>query len=311
MVPFKYSELRDFSKTLDPQAQARLAQDASECATDEDIRQLFMRINGGLLVPIKRAGGKTPTDLTHSFTHRGVELNGTVPGTRSTHKTLRNHFMQRDGFRYVASSFWHINHESLPEGAETGDLETAHIIPFNLGFHPDNSKNVKRHGDTSIWANLNCYFPSLEDIPFSSEQINIETNAMMLDRTLHHQFGAFKLCFIATDINHQYHLETFKDTPTSALRFLPTYHLATLQSHEGKWELPDPELLRIHAQLADIFHKSGHGKRIGKRIDKIWEDYEDLRGLASDGSTNVEDLLACRMSSIFGSFEVSSGSESK
>ncbi|KAJ5404233.1 hypothetical protein N7509_004104 [Penicillium cosmopolitanum] len=66
----------------------------------------------------------------------------------------------------------------------------------------------------------------------------------MLDTTPHFKIGAFRFCFVVTGIAYQCRMKTFKDTPTTTLRFLPTYRLATFQSYRGRWEL-----LRIHAQL--------------------------------------------------------------
>lgn len=53
-------------------------------------------------------------------------------------------------------------------------------------------------------------------------------------------------------------------------------------------ELPDPALLKIHACIGNFLHISGQAEI----IDKVLKDLEDCGGLAPDGSSNLEDLLA-------------------
>ncbi|CAI7614108.1 unnamed protein product [Penicillium pancosmium] len=306
--------LLDFFKILDPKAQAHLAQDAAGCATDKLLRLLVKSITDCLLTPMKGAGGRTPFSAeTPLVPRQGIEASietliaeGRDPITRADQKALRRRCLQRDGSRCVATRFWDPQYESHPKGAKKADLEAAHIIPFDLGsFKSENSNEVKHNAN--IWVNLNRYFPTLKAMRFTSEHLNAEKNAMMLERGLHHEFGLFRLCFVATGVENQYRMKTFEDTRDPALMILPAHRTVTFKSHGGGWKLPDPELLRIHAALAEFFHMSGHGER----IDKILREFEELGGLASDGSTNVEDLLASRLSSLPFNIRERSGSESE
>ena len=52
-------------------------------------------------------------------------------------------------------------------------------------------------------------------------------------------------------------------------------------------ELPSRELLEMHATLAKILHASG----MAEHIDKIMKCREEIGCLASDGSTNIQELL--------------------
>lgn len=276
-----------------------MADDARECVTDERLRKLVKRIYNGLLLPIKASGGKTPTDETPFYLRKDFEdsfENTTALDldsiTKSPQKRLRDHCLQRYGFRCVATKYCSAYHPR-PKDAKKADLEVAHIILFNIAsFDPKTPTESDRHAN--IWVNISRYFPTLEDMSFTLEQLNTERNAMMLERSLHWEFGAFRLCFIATGVDNQYHVKTFEDTLTVPCLILPADRLATFQPHKGGWDLPDPELLRIHASLTEFFNMSGHGKR----IDRLLTEFEELGGLASDGSTNVEDLLASRLLSL-------------
>ncbi|KAJ5129273.1 uncharacterized protein N7515_005312 [Penicillium bovifimosum] len=169
----------------------------------------------------------------------------------------------------------------------TTHLEAAHIIPSALGsFQANDGEAVDRHA--KIWVNLRRYFPVLRNMSFTSEQINLEKNVLMLDSQLHTEFGQFRLIFEATGVAHQYRIKTFPDTATGPIRNLPKNRLTKFRVHKGSWELPDPNLLEIHASIANFLHMSGQAEI----IDKVLKDFEDCGGLAPSGSTNIEDLLA-------------------
>lgn len=248
------------------------------------LQQLVRSIDQGILIAMKSAGGKTPTDGITVSLQKGIET------VSRDQERLREHCLKRDGYRCVASRAWSGDHPH-PDNALTTSLQVAHIIPFSLrSFNQNSNDDVRRHENT--WANINRYFPSLVRIEFNSERLNDERNVIMMDKLLYDEFGAFRFCFVATGkADHQYYMKTYRDTYTLQLDHLPAHRIMTFRSHEGKWDLPDPELLRIHAALCDFFHMSGHGQR----IDKILRDFEEVGVLAHDGSTNVEELLASRL----------------
>jgi hypothetical protein len=62
--------------------------------------------------------------------------------------------------------------------------------------------------------------------------------------------------------------------------------IVKFESHNGL-DLPSRNLLQTHAALARILHASG----MVEHIDKIMEERLEVRGLASDGSTNTQRLL--------------------
>jgi hypothetical protein len=185
-------------------------------------------------------------------------------------KALRDHCLKRDGYRCVAYRLWSGYHK-YPDGARTTSLQAAHIIPFSLGsFNHKDKNDVKRHHNT--WVSINRYFPSLVKMGNDSESLIDERNLMMLDKLIHDELGAFRFAFIATGIANQYEIKTYKDTFSAQFHHLPADRIVMFCLHEGNWDLPDPELLRIHAALAEFFHMSGHGER----IQKVLRDFEEL-----------------------------------
>ncbi|KAJ5121468.1 uncharacterized protein N7515_009429 [Penicillium bovifimosum] len=99
---------------------------------------------------------------------------------------------------------------------------------------------------------------------------------------------AFRLIFEATGVAHQYRIKTFPDTATAPIRDLPRNRLVKFKVHKGSWELPDSNLLGIHACIGNFLHMSGQAEI----IDKVLKDFEDCGDLAPSGSINIGDLLA-------------------
>lgn len=54
--------------------------------------------------------------------------------------------------------------------------------------------------------------------------------------------------------------------------------------------VPNKSLLAVHAAVGEILHASGHGERIEETMKRL--EGSDSHALATDGSTNVEELLS-------------------
>ena len=66
---------------------------------------------------------------------------------------------------------------------------------------------------------------------------------------------------------------------------LPEY--VEFTPHSGLHQLPSPEILHLHAAVAQILHASG----LAQLIDDVHEDRDMIRCLAEDGSTPISKLL--------------------
>lgn len=229
------------------------------------------------MIPLKAQGGKTP-DVEDSIENLKSQDNG--PITRGRHLQLRDHCLERDGYKCVATGRYSGNH-AHPQNAPTTYLEAAYIIPFAL---TNDGEAVDKHA--TIWANLRRYFPALRQ--FDSEQINSEKNILMLSMIVHKEFRQFRIIFEATGVAHQYRIKTFPDAVTDAIENLPRTRRVRFRVHNENWELPDPEFLRMHASIGNFLHMSGQAEI----IDKVLKNFEDCGGLAPDGSSNLEGLLA-------------------
>ncbi|OQE20482.1 hypothetical protein PENSTE_c013G04765 [Penicillium steckii] len=275
--------IRDFYSVLDEEGKEHLEVDVAGCSDDLEIRELARSIRTGLVIPMKTQGGLTPTvsprfELEDPIANLMSEDND--PISRNLQQ-IRENCLQRDGFKCVVTGYYSRTHPR-PPSALTGNLETAHIIPFTLGTFDAVDRNVK------VWANIRRYFPLVRTMKFGSDQINKERNILTLWSPLHKEFGEFRLCFEETGERHRYRLKTFYDTEDACQHFFPKDGVVKFTSYQGDWDLPDKSLLRVHAAVCHFLHMAGRGEA----IEKAMRDYEELSGLAPGGGTNIEDLMA-------------------
>ncbi|KAJ5096705.1 hypothetical protein N7456_007426 [Penicillium angulare] len=255
---------------------------------DDGLRQHMQHIHDAMLVPLRAAGGKTPTEITLSPRY-GEDLKSLDidPISRNSQSQLRAHCLERDGGKCLATGVYEPKFTPLPPNAIAVPTNASHIIPFAMGiFNRQNTPEVHRHSE--IWTTIGRYFPKLHRTMFTSEQINTEQNIMTLDSQIHGAFGAFQFAFMATRVRHEYRLELFDDMPSGLAVRLPESRMVRFEVHKGDWQLPNPDFLAMHAAIAKFFHMQGHGERIDKLLDR----YQECGGLAPSGSTNVEALLS-------------------
>jgi hypothetical protein len=292
--------LNDFFKVIPSDGKENLAQYILECKDDAKLRQLVESIRIGLLIPMKAQGGKTPSPITPSprsdleDSIENLKNQNVEPITRSPQSQLRRHCLERDGNKCLATGAYSHTHDH-PRNAPTTHLEAAYIIPFALGSFQANTEDDKH---LHVWNNLTKYFPVLNRMSFERKHLNSEKNILMLDMQLSREFGQFRLIFEETGLAHQYRIKTFRDTATVPIQNLPRNCLVKFRVHKGQWDLPDPQLLKIHACIGKFLHMSGQAEA----IDKVLDDFEYCGGLAPSGNTNLQDLLAASSLSLLTSY---------
>lgn len=80
---------------------------------------------------------------------------------------------------------------------------------------------------------------------------------------------------------------TYSKYKTNLGVFLPSSRQITFVSHSGLYSLPSPLLLELHDSVAKILNAIG----MSEMVNKVRDEQYSIRGLASDGSTNIERLL--------------------
>jgi len=272
------------------QGQVHLADDAKSCNDDDRLRQLAKHLDTALLRPMVATGGKTPA-ITPSPRPRVEDssedlLSQDFDSATRRQDQLRRACLQRDNHQCVVTKVWDFDYESRPRDAHTADLEAAHIIPFGLG----NFREDERLQNAQIWNCLYRYFPTIRDLfHHSDEDVNRIDNVMMLDATLHREFGRFSFVLEETNVPGRYRVKIFSQFRNTLLRLhMPEF--VVVASHDPQYPAPNKSLLAVHAAVGNILPATGHGELIAKAMKHL--ESSGGHALAKDGSTNVEELLS-------------------
>ncbi|KIN08016.1 hypothetical protein OIDMADRAFT_111057 [Oidiodendron maius Zn] len=292
------SFLRTFFHYLpEREGQHNLAIDVHDTAQVGNLRQLRNHLEQALLQAMRAKGGKTPATITPSprpaaeAATEELASHHVQAATRDNQSGLKERCQKRDGHRCVVTGGWHPEH--APTGALSGSLEAAHIIPLALGSFKN---DVELQGLNIIWEAIYRYFPSIRSrLHLELEDVNREENVITMYAPLHHEFGIFKFILEQTETRDRYRIKTFKNFSLFLAPFLPGDGFVTLRSHDGRYLLPDPSLLALHAAIGNILHATGSAER----IDKILRDLEGASGgLAPDGTTDISALLSMNQLSL-------------
>lgn len=272
--------LRIVSKHIPAAGRANLDEDMAACETDDDLRRLAASIDTGLLRPMKAFGNE----------NAGNEIFIEDEDEDGPARVLRRQVRARDGHKCVISGLYDYNYrDQMPAGGLDAVVETAHLVPFGI-IESLRSDDDRKHA-AAIWAIVHRYFPGVrESLEFLEDEMNSPLmNVMTLEMCLHTEFRRFLMTFESMDVEHRYRVKPLPGFAGYCNRFLPSDGIVSFCSHDdGKSHLPSPELLALHAAVADILHATGRGKIIDGIVDEYWR----FSRLAGDGSTDVGRLLS-------------------
>ncbi|PKX98436.1 HNH endonuclease signature motif containing protein [Aspergillus novofumigatus IBT 16806] len=257
---------------------------------DHNIFDLAYHLRTAVLIPMKAEGGKTPqvtplpfsaTDITREI----VASEMTQSSSRNDQGRLKTACLQRDNYKCVVTKIWDPVAVSTfnIQGAMTLRTQLAHIIPFSMG-HWENEWKEKEIAQ--CWETLYLLFPSIKDIIMPTT-VNTPANAMTMAVPVHQDFGSFQIAFTPTDKENTYRIKVYPGHQT----FFGQYYAKPItftKNSASASELPSKDLLKMHAAIAEILQASGQGEK----IDELLRKWDDIRCLASDGSTDLESLLS-------------------
>lgn len=282
-------------KYFPPGGQRNLAEEIRRCRDDDEIRQLARSIETALLRPLRASGGLTPAlvDSPHPGYERSHQILHSEPmdsASRDAQQKLRERCLERDGYRCVITGAR--DPESVtrddPEFNNCSDLQLSHILPFAIGAFKTEDEKRRIY---KIWEAIFYYFPGLQDqLGMSPGDVNREDNVFMIDSVFHRDFGQFRLVLDATDSPDRYRVHTFRSFHMRR-HFIPLNDgVITLRDHHqgGRYALPNPQFLQIHAAIGHILNASG----FAEEYDQILREYGEIRCLSQDGQTNVGALLS-------------------
>ncbi|KAI9782087.1 MAG: hypothetical protein M1839_005433 [Geoglossum umbratile] len=241
-----------------------------------------------ILFPIRASGGKTPSAVSTRPGPDNIEdvFTKITPQNRDQGK-LRSACLARDNNRCLLSGLYdskmalEVLSDTERQDVETVSTEAAHILPYSLSSFSESEHHYK----ATIWEGIFHMFPNLRD--FSSADINDPRNALTLWNAFHDEFGSFRLCLEPSAIPNRYYIKRYRGFSTYLNRILPNDGFVTFTAHDGRYALPDGYLLSIHASVGAVLHASG----MAETIEHALQERDELRCLATDGSTQVGLLL--------------------
>ncbi|GFG25701.1 hypothetical protein IFM61606_05653 [Aspergillus udagawae] len=237
---------------------------------DHNISNLAHHLRTAVLIPMKAQGGKTPQVTP-------------LPLSGNDQEWLKKTCFQRDNYKCVVTKIWDPVAGSIfnIQGEMTLNTQLAHIIPFSMG-HWENERKAKEIAQ--CWETLYLLFPSIKDI-IKPTTVNTPANAMTMAVPVHQDFGSFQIAFRPTDTENTYRIKVY---PWHQTFFGQYYEKPITFTKHTTSESPSKVLLEMHAAIAEILQASGQGEK----IDELLRKWDDIRCLASDGSTDLESLLS-------------------
>ncbi|KAK3933796.1 hypothetical protein QBC46DRAFT_401240 [Diplogelasinospora grovesii] len=280
-----------FLEHLSTQGQMVLMAEIDQFAADPPkLRMLRNFLVDAILKPMKLGGGKSPsiepTPDLEAAQDIGLSMT-TIESFRNEQRKMKDDCAKRDDHRCVVTGCVDREHfrelpSGLRQGLTPGELEYAHIFPFALRKF-DERGSLETEKKATIWWALHRYFSFIKD-GIHAGTINKRENGMTLYHTIHRDFGGFLLALRPLGQDNRYRCHVFDDLGYMASH-IPT--TVTLVQHDPSVPMPDPNLLRVHFQIAKILHVSG----IGLKIDSVWNEDKSWSAynpnIAPDGSTDI------------------------
>jgi len=153
-----------------------------------------------------------------------------------------------------------------------GATIACHILPFSSNYFQQPSESLDM---IAAWG-------SFDVRKLSGLKINGPSNGLLLRADLGPMFSNFKLWFEKTNAPDTYTVKA-GDVFTEYAGKVVTF----VNAHSEGINLPDPQILELHAAFSRVLYLTG----AGKYFEAYWRDMDELRVLASDGSTRLDSLL--------------------
>ncbi|KAF9787523.1 hypothetical protein BJ322DRAFT_1107581 [Thelephora terrestris] len=160
-----------------------------------------------------------------------------------------------------------------------GATIACHILPFSLNDFQESSKSYK--GAVVTWTMIAAWC-SLDVEKLAGSKINGPSNGLLLRADVDPMFSKFNLWFEKTNRPNTYTVKAgriFTEYADKVVTFT--------NEHSEAIDLPDPQILELHAAFSRVFHMSG----AGEYFEAYWRDMDEIRVLAPDGSTNFDFML--------------------
>ncbi|CAG8268724.1 unnamed protein product [Penicillium salamii] len=286
--------LRAFNEYLPANGRVNFLHDLQSLRTNQLYDHAQSLING-LVAPFRwlpLTPSVTPVRyMSPRWNYPDDDLTPESAESKQREARLRTECLARDDNRCAVTGF--PDEELLDPSIKTRTAYTdcVHIIPLALSSWSTESEG---HAKDIIWTNLARHFPTLQSMNFTRENISSITNRITMSNEMHYHFRRFDISFEETSRPHKYRIQKYRPRLISISSL---FQFVKFKSYDQRYDLPSPELFKVHAILARIFHASG----AAEQIEKALGDRYRYRMLARDGSTDVSSILAVTTLGVFAS----------
>ncbi|KAF9784708.1 hypothetical protein BJ322DRAFT_1211601 [Thelephora terrestris] len=254
-----------------------------------------------LIYPVKASGNiKKGIPSTRQTPHIQETAQLIQSAERGNQKAFRSLLRLRQGDRCPITGAYGLDAlgDLVPQEGSQSATIACHILPFSLNdFKEGSSKTFVTSGYSFLSHNIDLLLQngavvtwgmigawgSLDVEKLAEPKINGPSNGLLLRADIDPMFSNFKLWFEKTDEPDTYVLAKPEKLKTQYAGKVVTF----VNEHSERIDLPDPQLLELHAAFSRVFHVSG----AGECIEAYWRDMDEIRVLASNGSTNLDFLL--------------------
>ncbi|KAJ5179009.1 hypothetical protein N7492_002219 [Penicillium capsulatum] len=253
--------LRAFNTYLPADGKVNFLRHLESLQTDQQLHDHAQSLINGLVAPL-RSMRSTPSISPRLEIEDSIEnIASESAGPMAREARLKTQCLDRDGRKCVVTGLFDEDSLDANSTSATTYTECVYIIPFALASWRTDSE---AYAKDIIWTNLIRYFPAIRSINLNRENINDTGNAMTMSTNLHRPFGRFDFSFEATPQPHRYRIQNYR---SRLQQNFPRFVMFT--QYDARYNLPNPELLQVHAIIARIFHASGAASTL-KRHFAIW-----------------------------------------
>ncbi|KAJ5686654.1 hypothetical protein N7536_009273 [Penicillium majusculum] len=284
------SILRAFHTHLPENGKANFVHYLRSLQNNQELHDHAQSLIDGLVAPLRSLRSIPSISPRFGMEDSIDNIASESPGPIRRDAYLKKECLARDSSRCVVTRLFDEHSLNPSDTSPSIYTEFAYIIPFSLISWSTESESYAKH---IIWTNLIRYFPTIQAINFTQENINDTANAITMSRDLHQSFGQFDFSFEETSQPHKYRIQNYR--PRVQLLRLP--RTVIFNCYDQRYDLPHPELLKVHAIIARIFHASGAAEQVNKALRDLGEHCV----LAKDGSTDISSMLAVTTLGVLGS----------
>ncbi|KAJ5907867.1 hypothetical protein N7495_000549 [Penicillium taxi] len=282
--------LQAFLLHLPLEGKRNLERDIRKFELDSDVKKHMMSLVFHLLLPMRsrKTPVTTPLSPCPDVQADVEEQYSELIQAQKRLKVLKQECLLRDGNACTISQVRDRETVSADENIKFRCLtQCAHILRFSLSTWNSDAWARER---SVVWVALQRCFPALDSLAvrFRHSDINDHRNNVTMETMLHVMFGEFSFSLMPIDGRvDEYSIKRWGEPNTLDYYLSTDITTVKFNNHGTRFDLPSPDLLKVHPIVAEIFHASGRADF----ITNILRDMDDEGIFAENVSSDLSEML--------------------